>query len=364
VSKDAPTPGDNTDATRANSSADPQPAGSQSPPKPPPPPALASHLHQFRIYIRIECGLARATIDSYTRDLTDLLSHLGEMGLETIDQVAPRHLADHIASLHASRGMKPRSVSRHLASMRVFFRWLYATEQIKANPTEPLERPYLGRDLPDTATPRSLSKLLQAPARTPEGPLRTSAAGEDAATRRRSKKRTPELSLALYLRDRAMLELLYACGLRATELCTLKLGDFHDSLGVVRVLGKGSKQRIVPVGVPARAALAEYMQRGRKALLRPETWNRAEVFLSRSGEPLDRVILWKIVKRHARAAGISDVHPHTLRHSFATHLLVGGADLRVVQELLGHASIATTEIYTHVDRTHLKAVHKKFHPRA
>ena len=171
-------------------------------------------------------------------------------------------------------------------------------------------------------------------------------------------------STPLGLRDAAMLELLYASGLRASELCALKIGDFNVFLGVVRVFGKGSKERVVPVGKPACDAIGEYLREVRPALAGDKGKTGDILFLSRSGKPLERVALWQIVLRNARKCGLlREVSPHTLRHCFATHLLGGGADLRVVQELLGHSDVSTTQIYTHVDTDRLRHIHKRFHPR-
>jgi integrase/recombinase XerD len=173
----------------------------------------------------------------------------------------------------------------------------------------------------------------------------------------------------LHLRDRAMLELLYACGLRASEVAGLRIADFHPTLGVVMVTGKGGKQRLVPVGKPAQEAVRRYLDECRPRLLagagkapRPDR-SAGRLLLSRSGRPLERVAVWQLVRKNAKLAGLGHVHPHLLRHSFATHLVSGGADLRVVQELLGHADIATTQIYTHVDSSRFRAIQKKFHPR-
>jgi len=167
----------------------------------------------------------------------------------------------------------------------------------------------------------------------------------------------------LYLRDRALLELLYSCGLRASEVADLQVNDYKRALGVVLVTGKGDKQRLVPIGVPAQRAVETYLDECRPRVARDPGLAQDRLLLSRTGRPLERVAVWQLVKKAARAAGLQKVHPHVLRHSFATHLLAGGADLRVVQELLGHADIATTQIYTHVDRTHLKDVHRQYHPR-
>ena len=171
---------------------------------------------------------------------------------------------------------------------------------------------------------------------------------------------SPDADSALDLRDVALLELLYAGGLRASEAAVLDVSGVHRELQIVRVMGKGSKERIIPIGGPALRALERYLDDLRPDLVKEPT---DKVFLSRTGQPITRVVVWQIVKRHAEKAGLDDVHPHTLRHSFATHLLAGGADLRVVQERLGHSNIATTEVYTHVDRSRLKEVLARFHPR-
>ena len=172
----------------------------------------------------------------------------------------------------------------------------------------------------------------------------------------------PDPDTLLYLRDVGLMELLYAGGLRASELAELDMSGVHFDLSVVRVLGKGQKERVVPIGLPAMRALRRYCEELREDLVR-EHAPTDRVFLSRTGQPITRVVVWQIVKRHAEKAGLENVHPHTLRHSFATHLLAGGADLRVVQELLGHSNLETTQIYTHVDRSRLKEVLTKFHPR-
>jgi len=235
--------------------------------------------------------------------------------------------------------MAPASVSRHLATVRVLFRWLAARDLIDENPADYLDPPTRWKSLPGVLSPKQVKDLLGAPQ------------PSDADT------------LGLWRRDCAMLELMYASGLRASEVGTLALEDVLGSLGVLRVTGKGDKQRLVPMGIPARDSLDTYLAETRPKLMRPDGRDKGRIFLSRTGRPLERVAVWQIVRKHAAAAGLRKVHPHVLRHSFATHLLAGGADLRVVQELLGHADIATTQIYTHVDKARLRSVHKKYHPR-
>lgn len=324
-------------------------------------------LGDFLVFLRVECGLSRNTIEAYTRDLLDMIEDLMEEGVPDARSVTPRHLSSHLAGLKAVRGMEPSSVTRHLATIRMFFRWGLASRHIDRLPTDVLDRPHRWRNLPDVLTPGQMRALLKAPG-TAKGPAEKDHGpkeGPDVA----SKKANPEAA-AIELRDRALLELMYASGLRASEAATISLTDVLESVSALRVFGKGSKHRVVPMGVPARAALGEYLARARPALVRgrgkapARPQDKGKIFLSRSGKPLERVAIWQIVKKHAACAGLKNVHPHTLRHSFATHLLIGGADLRVVQEMLGHADIATTQIYTHVDRTRLRSVHKNHHPRA
>ncbi len=305
------------------------------------PPQLARARDDFLAYIRVECGLTPATIEAYGRDLRDLLSSLSAAGISSPPDITPAALASHIASLRRDRALETSSVARHLATIKVFCRWLYAEGRAQANPADLLDQPARWRKLPDTLSPNQVKKLLQAvdpQSHTTDDP-------------------------PLWLRDRALLELLYACGLRATEVCALHVADIQQTLGTALVTGKGRKQRLVPIGKPALAAISDYLSHCRPKLLRGLDLHKERLLLSKSGRPLERVAVWQIVRRLAARAGLSNVHPHTLRHSFATHLLHGGADLRVVQELLGHADIATTQLYTHVDQTRLREVHKKHHPR-
>lgn len=322
-------------------------------------PAARSELPQqrvFRSFIKVECGLSPNTVEAYGRDVRDLIAWLDEhhAGWKFRD-ITPRVLSAHLASLKTDRAMNASSIVRHLATLRVFFRFLSSQGQIDQDPTEPLDRPTRWKRLPNVLSPQQVQKLIAA------------AASPREVTRGRKRAVSVEPSasvsepLPLHLRDSALLELLYASGLRASEAATVCLPDYKPALGIVLVTGKGNKQRLVPVGVPAQQAIALYIAACRPRLAQPGH-DRDRLFLSRTGRPLERVAIWQIVKAVARKAGLSKVHPHVLRHSFATHLLGGGADLRVVQELLGHADIGTTQIYTHVDRTHLKKIHTQYHP--
>lgn len=300
----------------------------------------------FLAFIRVECGLALNTLDAYARDLRDLLADLAHSGIHTAECITPRDLAQHVANLHRLRKLNATSVTRHQATIRMFCRWLLAEGHMPSDPSQWLERPHAWDRLPGVITPGNLRALLESP---------TPPTAEDIRAGR---------GLPLWLRDRAILELMYACGLRASEVGTLTLTAPVFSINVVRVVGKGNKHRLVPFGVPAAELLKRYRDECRPLLRRPDGRDGGRFFISRTGRPLERVAIWQIVKRHALAAGLRGIHPHLLRHTFATHLLSGGADLRVVQELLGHATITTTQIYTRVDQPRLRAIHKQFHPRA
>ncbi len=298
---------------------------------------------RFLGYIRVECGLAANTIEAYGRDLRDLFDDLTRSGVTEVGNVSPRDLAEHLARLKAVRGLAASSIARHLATIKMLFRWLASEGHVEVDPSDWLDQPARWHRLPGVLSPNEARRLVETPAPPP---------GAD------------EHALPLWLRDRAMLELMYACGLRASEVGAVARSDIHTTLGVIRVTGKAGKQRLTPMGRPAEQEVDRYLNDCRWRLARPDGRDENRLFLSRTGRPLERVAVWQIVKRHAAAAGIRGVHPHTLRHSFATHLLLGGADLRVVQELLGHADVSTTQIYTHVDRRRLKEVHRKCHPRA
>ena len=303
--------------------------------------SLQSARQAFLTYIRVECGLADNTLEAYGRDLRDLVGDLDHRNVSALSDVHPRMLAEHLASMKTERGQASSTITRRLATIRTFFRWLHAEGAIEENPADWLERPTRWKRLPDVLSPNQMRRLLDSPS--PE---------QDRPT-----------GPPLWRRDKAMLELMYASGLRASEVGAIGVEDVHPKLGVVRVLGKGSKERLVPVGVPGLEATDAYLTDCRPKLMREDGRDQGRLLLSKTGRPLERVAVWQIVKKHALRAGLRDVHPHTLRHSFATHLLMGGADLRLVQELLGHSDIATTQVYTHVDRSRLKDVHRKFHPR-
>ena len=282
-------------------------------------------------HLAAERGLAPHTLAAYGRDLGILRAALGETRLE---DARYEDLTAVLRTLR-SEGRSPRSVARWLVAVRGFYAWLQGVGEIEESPAARLESPRLWSTLPKVLDGADVERLLGAPS------------GTDPRARR----------------DRAMLEVLYATGLRVSELVGLRLGDVHLDAGYVRCLGKGSKERVVPLGGEASAAVRGYLGEPRHALL---AGRRSEVlFVGRSGKALTRQGFWKLLKAHARRAGIdASLSPHVVRHSFATHLLENGADLRSVQALLGHADISTTQIYTHVNRHRLKQLYLDFHPRA
>jgi integrase/recombinase XerD len=345
-------------------------------------PAFDAAVRPFIAYLRVECGLAANTVDAYSRDLHDLDDFLLSKGVTDPLDTPPRTLVEHMAYLKNTRDLAGSSIARHLATIRMFFRFLESTGRLEQNPTDILERPTLWQRLPGVLSPEQMQRLLLAPlvssglidaprARTAiEGAIAEDDEQEQAGSQAGL---APPASFieakatdapGMWLRDAAMLELMYACGLRASETATLRTDDVLFTLGVVKVFGKGSKERLVPFGRPAERAVQRYLTHWRSKLDKQDGRDDHRLFLSRTGRPLDRIVVWQVVKKAAATAGLRDVHPHVLRHSFATHLLSGGADLRVVQELLGHANINTTQIYTRVDEPRLKAVHKRFHPRS
>lgn len=306
------------------------------------PAPLANAVRGFGQFISIECGLRPNSIEAYKRDIDELMIHLASQGVTEPGEIGPGHLSAHIRSLTSERKLAGSSVVRHLATIRVFCRWLHAMGRIDENPAAVLERPTSWKKLPGVMTPGQIRRLLNAP-----GAMLEAKPGTESYA----------------LRDAAILELMYSSGLRASEVGAVELNDIIEEGGVIRITGKGDKQRLVPMGTPALAAVHRYREHGRPVLADAASTPPSRLFLSRTGRPLERVAVWQIVKKHATAAGLKDIHPHTLRHTFATHLLSGGADLRVVQDLLGHADISTTQIYTHVDSDRLRSVHQQFHPR-
>ncbi|MDY0212686.1 MAG: site-specific tyrosine recombinase XerD [Desulfuromonadaceae bacterium] len=295
--------------------------------------AFDSLLDAFTDYIRVEKGLANNSIVAYSADLLRYVDFCCSVGIHTPHKVTREHILAFFIYLK-DQGLGVRSRARYLAALRGFYAFALEENWLKDNPVAGIETPKLLQTLPHILNLNEVEALLQVCTKND----------------------------ALSMRDRAMLEVLYACGLRVSELISLQLEDYHPASAYIQTIGKGDKQRIVPVGEEAIEVLQHYLEHGRPLLLRGRRSNY--VFLNRSAQGLTRQGFWKIIKRRAAEAGISkNVTPHTLRHAFATHLLENGADLRVVQVLLGHADISTTQIYTHVTRAHLKKVHERFHPR-
>jgi integrase/recombinase XerD len=295
---------------------------------------LLPFLDLFVGYLHAERGLAARTVEAYARDLAEYLAGLDAQGVHTAEAIAPSHVRDHLDAL-SSRGLSGRSRARHLAALRVFHRFLLAERHTASDPTVHLETPRMARRLPVVLSLQEVEALLDAPR--PDDPLG--------------------------VRDRAMLALLYATGLRVSELVSLSVESLRLDAGFLVTRGKGNKERLVPVGSRALEAVRTYLGQARPALLR-ERRARA-LFVTRRGRGFSRQGFWKLVCRYARAAGIQKrVSPHKLRHSFATHLVERGADLRSVQAMLGHADLATTQIYTHVDAQRLRSVYDRAHPRS
>jgi integrase/recombinase XerD len=290
-------------------------------------------LDRYLDFLMVEKGLAAQTIEAYSRDLVRYISFLVESARATVSEADTPLILKYLISMRED-GLNARSRARHLVSIRGFYRFLTQEEILPSDPSRLIDLPKSGLKLPDVLTIDEVKRLLDAPdPKKPSG-----------------------------CRDAAMLELLYAAGLRVSELITLKLQDVNLTAGYVRVFGKGAKERVVPIGQYAQEKIRRFISGARQALLKDRV--SATLFVARAGKPLSRQGFWKLIKRYGLRAGLRKViTPHTLRHSFASHLLEGGADLRAVQTMLGHADIATTQIYTHVARDHLKYLHQKFHPR-
>ncbi len=298
---------------------------------------LTRQLEQFSAFLTLEKGLSRNSIDAYLGDMRDFASYLCESGLLSWNCVCRDEIISYLSTLK-KKGMEASSIARKLVSVRMFFRYLFQERLVDSDVTDVMESPKLWRILPEFLTASEVSSILKAFPATLKDPLK--------------------------FRNRTMLELMYASGLRVSEVSGVKLRNLHLDQQIIRVLGKGDKERIVPVGRPACRLLEKYSEKIRPGLLgkkQDEGW----LFVSYRGAKLDRERIWAVVKEAALIAGIGKkVYPHMLRHSFASHLLENGADLRVIQEMLGHADISTTQIYTHIDRKRLMSIHRKFHPRA
>ncbi len=290
-------------------------------------------LSPFLDYLSVERGLSHNTLISYRRDLARYIAFVKRSHIKTLSSVSRANIMDFLLKERA-RGLAPNSAARALVAVRMWHRFLVQEGLLKEDVTQSLESPKLGKHLPDALSVMETSRLIQVPdIKKPQGQ-----------------------------RDKAMLELMYATGLRASEAAALKVGHLNLTEGTLRIFGKGEKERIVPVGRQAVDCIKKYLAGARSKWTK--STSEETLFVTRRGKRMSRQTIWMILKKHAKEAGIQkEIYPHILRHSFATHLLEGGADLRVVQELLGHSDIATTQIYTHVDKSRLKSIHRKFHPR-
>ncbi|MGE5446281.1 MAG: site-specific tyrosine recombinase XerD [Ignavibacteriales bacterium] len=291
-------------------------------------------IDSFLTYLTAVKGLSKNTLESYGRDILKLAVFLEGKNITRIDQVDYKHILDFFTYLK-EQGLNTRSTSRTLISIRQFFKFLLTEKFIESDPTFLIRTPKTKRVLPETLSLEDIEKLLSPPDESsPEG-----------------------------IRDKSMLEVLYATGIRVSELVELRLNDVNFELGYIIAYGKGSKQRIVPIGEKAKIKLREYLDTSRPKLLKSRT--SPHLFVTRLGRKMTRQGFWKVIKAYSRKSGLTKkISPHTLRHSFATHLLERGADLRAIQVMLGHSDISTTQIYTHVERERLKEVHKKYHPRS
>ena len=294
---------------------------------------MNDHIDLFILYLATERGLSTNYQISTRASLERFGAWAQQREINSLLEVTPALLSEFLVD-EKKRGLSATSIKLEAVALRIFCRFLTARGRIPSDPAEKLPLPRLPQTLPKPLSQPDMAKLVAAPA------------GD-----------TP-----LEIRDRALLELLYACGLRIAEACTIRLEHLDEEGGVVRVTGKGNKTRLVPVGRAALDALKTYLSVARPKLISAKSG--AAIFLSIRGHPLTPARIWQLVRYYAKRSGIEEaIHPHQLRHSFATHLLAGGADLRIIQEMLGHASIATTQIYTQVDRGQLKSIHQKFHPR-
>lgn len=291
---------------------------------------LADEIEDFLQHLKLEHGLSGNTLAAYRSDLEHLVDHLQ---LTTLKSVEPRHINDYFSKL-GSLGRKPATLARKLSAAKRFFGYLNTEGRMDQNPTTGYRAPRIARYHPDYLSVEEIERILAA----------------------------ADLDSELALRDRVVIELLYGCGLRISELLDLKIGSIEFEAGFVRVIGKGNKQRLVPLGRYAREAIERYLDSPARRKFPGDS--ARYLLVNRTGKRLSRVGLWKAIRKLVIRAGVTKtVTPHTFRHSFATHLLAGGADLRTVQEMLGHADISTTEVYTHVDQGYIVAEHRRHHPR-
>jgi integrase/recombinase XerD len=295
---------------------------------------IQRELTQFIHFISLEKGLSQNTKESYFHDLERYAEYLNSLNLSSYSKAKPKNISDFLFVL-SEFGLSPTSRARYLSAIRGIHKFLLSTNKLDSNPAENIDIPKSSKKLPETLTINDVNKILE----------------------------QPDISKPAGIRDRAILELLYACGLRVSELCSLRIKDIIVEAEIIRVFGKGSKERIVPIGSSALEWINRYLFNVRHLFVKRGKTEDI-LFLNQRGTQLSRMSIWKLVQSSATKAEIQiHVHPHIFRHSFATHLLEGGADLRAVQEMLGHSDISTTQIYTHLDNDYIKEVHKTYHPR-
>jgi integrase/recombinase XerD len=292
-------------------------------------------LERYEEFLLVDKGSSQNTLTSYRLDLRRYLEELTARGVASIERVRVDDIRAHVIGL-VELGLAPSSVARSISAVRGLHKFAMIEGDASNDPSENVELPRRARTLPEVLSIEDIDAILSA----------------------------PDIASPFGLRDRAILETFYATGMRVTELRTLTSAQLMFDYGLVRIIGKGNKERLVPIGRAAQGWIERYRSEARPSLLKPGVRGNDVLFLNSRGAPLSRNALWKMSKEYAQRAGVTaDVHPHTFRHSFATHLLEGGADLRAVQEMLGHEDITTTQIYTHVDREYLREVHRTYHPR-
>ncbi|MBN3039268.1 MAG: site-specific tyrosine recombinase XerD [Candidatus Omnitrophica bacterium] len=295
---------------------------------------MKTAVEEFLHYLSVERGLAENTIAAYRRDLSGYVKHLEKNKISSFSSVSRSHITNFMLYLK-DKGLSSNSISRALVAIKVLHRFLVTEKYIKDDVTSAIALPKLWRKLPEVLSSQEVERLLGSCSnlKTNEG-----------------------------IRDKAVLEIMYATGMRVSEVVNLKLNNVNMDMGFVKCIGKGQKERIIPLGKYASQALTRYIEKARPAILKQK--NDPSLFISRLGRKISRQSFWKAIKTYAKKSKIKkDITPHTLRHSFATHLLERGADLRTVQEMLGHSDISTTQLYTHINKERLKQIHRKFHPR-
>ena len=295
---------------------------------------METHFHDFLTMLRVERNVSIHTMDAYKRDINQYLMYLGDLDIKNLSDVKSTHIRDYIRVL-SDGGMAPASISRIISSIRTYYRFLSSENLLDENPVLLINNPKLPKKLPDVLSEKEISLIINA----------------------------IQKSSQFYQRDKAIIELLYSCGIRVTELCNLEMSNLFIDEDLIRVMGKGNKERLLPLGMRSKKYLDDYIKHSRNSHIKKS--GSSFVFVSRNGNQLTRAMINIILNKWTQVSGLKkSVSPHKLRHSFATHLLEGGADLRFVQALLGHSDISTTQIYTHIDKHYLKEVYKIHHPRS